>query len=56
MYDYDYTEATNNDAPAAVHNEEDRPQRSAKKALLSRIFSKPPKDLDDQASSNSGRF
>ncbi len=32
--------------------EPDRPQRSAKKALLSRIFSKPPKETEDSQSSS----
>ena len=35
--------------------EPDRPQRSAKKALLSRIFSKPPKETEDTQTS-SGMF
>ena len=32
--------------------EPDRPQRSAKKALLSRIFSKPPKETEDSQASS----
>ncbi len=44
-----------NDYAMSSMQEPDRPQRSAKKALLSRIFSKPPKETEDSQSS-SGMF